>query len=154
MTRHTRYQGFIIKDHKILLIQHSQHSTGQSYWVIPGGGLDGSETEEECVIREMKEETNLDVKIERLVFDEPAHPGGVYKWRKSFICTPIAGEASPGYEPEPETATDYSISAVKWFDLRTDNEWDDEVKVNPFTYPQLMKLRKLLGYSSGRQNGE
>lgn len=65
MARHTRCQGLIIKDHKILLIQHSQNSTGRSFWVIPGGGLDGSETEEECVIREMKEETNLDVKTER-----------------------------------------------------------------------------------------
>lgn len=76
----------IIKDHKILLIQHSQNSTGRSFWVIPGGGLDGSETEEECDIREIKEETNFDVKTDRLVFDEPAHPVGVYKWRKSFIC--------------------------------------------------------------------
>jgi len=148
MARHTRYQGLIIKDHKILLIQHSRHSTGRSYWVIPGGGLDGSETEEECVIREMKEETNLDVRIERLVFDEPAHPAGVYKWRKSFVCIPIAGEASPGFEPEPEAAADYSISAVKWFDLLSDDEWGDEIKEDPFTYPQLMNLRKLLGYSN------
>jgi len=122
MARHTRYQGLIIKDHKILLIQHSQNSTGRSFWVIPGGGLDGSETEEECDIREIKEETNFDVKTDRLVFDEPAHPVGVYKWRKSFICIPIAGEASPGFEPEPEAAADYSITAVKWFDLRSDSE--------------------------------
>jgi 8-oxo-dGTP pyrophosphatase MutT (NUDIX family) len=146
MARHTRYQGFIIQDHKILLIQHRHHATGRSYWVIPGGGLDGSETEEECVIREMKEETNLNVKIERLAFDEPAYPDGVYKWRKSFICTPTSGIPSPGYEPEPEAAESYSISAVKWFDLRSDQEWGDEAKKDPFTYPQLVKLRELLGY--------
>jgi len=68
----------IIQDHKILLIQHSQHSTGRSFWVIPGGGIDGSESAEECGIREMMAETNLLVKIDRLVFDEPAPPGGVY----------------------------------------------------------------------------
>ena len=55
MARHTRYQGLIIKDHKVLLITHRQHSTGRSDWVIPGGGIEGSETEQECVIREMKE---------------------------------------------------------------------------------------------------
>ena len=54
---------------------HKHHSTGRAYWVIPGGGIEGSESEEECVIREMKEETNLDVTIDRLVFDEPGHPG-------------------------------------------------------------------------------
>ena len=146
MARHTRYQGLIIQDHKILLIRHSQHSTDISYWVIPGGGLDGSESEEECVIREMKEETNLVVKVERLAFDEPAHPDGIYKRRKSFICTPISGVASPGYEPEPEAAANYSISAVRWFDLRDDSDWREELLQDPFTYPQLVNLRQVLGY--------
>ncbi|MGD2156717.1 MAG: NUDIX hydrolase [Anaerolineales bacterium] len=144
MARHTRYQGLIIQDHKVLLIQHRQHSTGRSYWVIPGGGMDGCETEEECVIREMKEETNLDVVVDRLVFDEPGHPDGVYQWRKSYLCTPISGEASPGYEPEPEAAADYSITAVRWFDLRDESEWGDRLRQDPYTYPQLVKLRHLL----------
>jgi 8-oxo-dGTP pyrophosphatase MutT (NUDIX family) len=106
--------------------------------------MDGCETEEECVIREMKEETNLDVVVDRLVFDEPGHPDGVYQWRKSYLCTPISGEASPGYEPEPEAAADYSITAVRWFDLRDESEWGDRLRQDPYTYPQLVKLRHLL----------
>jgi ADP-ribose pyrophosphatase YjhB (NUDIX family) len=137
----------IIKDHQILLIQHGQRSSGRSYWVIPGGGREGSETEEQCVIREMKEETNLDVKIDRLAFDEPAHPDGPYQWSKSYLCTIIGGEESPGYEPEPEAAAFYSITAVKWFDLRDELGWGDEIRQDPFTFPQLVSLRKLLGYS-------
>ena len=147
MARHTRYQGLIIQDHKILLIRHTQHSTNRSYWVIPGGGIEQPETEEECVIREMKEETNLDVIIEKLAFDEPAHPVGIYKWRKSFICRPIGGEASPGYEPEPEAAADYSISAVRWIDLDDESDWGENLRQDQYTYPQLAKLRELLGYS-------
>jgi 8-oxo-dGTP pyrophosphatase MutT (NUDIX family) len=108
--------------------------------------LDSPESEEECVIREMKEETNLDVIIEQLAFDEPAPAGGVYKWRKSYICTPVSGEASPGYEPEPEVAEHYSISEVRWFDLRDVGQWEDELKDDPFTYPQLIMLREFLGY--------
>jgi len=147
MPRHTRYQGFIVQEHQVLLIKHSSVDTDLSYWVIPGGGRDDSETEEECVIREMKEETSLDVAIERLAFDEPAPAGGVYKWRKSYICTPLSGEAHPGYEPEPEAAASYSISEVKWFDLRDPGQWEDELKEDPFTLPQLIRLRELLGYT-------
>jgi len=147
MARHTRCQGMIIQDHKILLIRH-QHSTGISYWVIPGGGIEGPETEEECVIREMKEETNLIVTVDRLIFDEPSPPGGVYKWRKTFICYPVSGEASPGYEPEPEAAADYSISEVRWFDLRDESRWVDDLRQDPFTYPQLVQLRNVLGYDT------
>jgi hypothetical protein len=96
----------------------------------------------------MKEETNIDVMIDRLVFDEPAHTDGVYKWRKTFICHPVSGKASPGYEPEPEAAADYSISEVRWFDLRDESSWDDAIFQDTFTYPQLVRLREVLGYSS------
>jgi 8-oxo-dGTP pyrophosphatase MutT (NUDIX family) len=120
--------------------------TGNAYWVIPGGGLDDNETEEDCVIREMEEETSLVVKVDRLIFDEPAHPDGVYKWRKTYLCTPISGEAKPGYEPEPDAASRYSISEVRWFDLSDESEWGDDLIQDPYTYPQLLRLRGVLGY--------
>ena len=148
MARHTRYQGLIIQDDKILLIQHSPISTGLSYWVIPGGGLDGSETEAECVKREMREETNLEVKVVKLLIDEPAHPDGIYKWRKSYLCIPVGGVASPGYEPEPEAAASYSISAVRWFDLKDERDWGELQNKDPYTYPQLVNIRQVLGYST------
>lgn len=147
LSRYTRYQGLIIRDHHVLLIKHLEHSTGKSYWVIPGGGLEGDESEEQCIIREMKEETNLDVKVERLVFDEPGHPDGVYQWRKTYLCSPIGGTASPGYEPEPEAAARYSISEVAWFDLRDEARWATELIEDSITYPQLARLRRELGYS-------
>jgi len=59
MARHTRYQGMILQGDKILLIQHTQHSTGRSYWVIPGGGLEDAEKEEGCVARKMREENPI-----------------------------------------------------------------------------------------------
>ena len=146
MARHTRYQGAIIRDHHILLIRYRQHSTGRSYWIIPGGGLEGDETEEACVIREMKEETNLNVVVERLVFDEPGHPDGIYERRKTYLCWPVGGVAKPGYEPELEMAADSAIVEVRWFDLRDDRVWDPSLCQDPFTYPQLERLREVLGY--------
>ncbi|MCD4801815.1 MAG: hypothetical protein K8R16_02630, partial [Anaerolineales bacterium] len=86
--------------------------------------------------------------IDRLISDEPAHPDGIYKWRKTYICYPVSGEASPGYEPEPEAAANYSISEVRWFDLRDESDWDDGLFQNPFTYTQLINLREVLGYTS------
>jgi 8-oxo-dGTP pyrophosphatase MutT (NUDIX family) len=68
--RNIRYQGAIIKDHHILLIKHREHKTGRSYWIFPGGGIEPGETEEECVKREMKEETNLDVQVTLIPVDE------------------------------------------------------------------------------------
>ena len=55
MTGITRYQGAIIKDHHILLIKQTEHASGRSYWLIPGGGIEPGETEEVCVQREVLE---------------------------------------------------------------------------------------------------
>lgn len=45
-------------------------------WALPGGGLDDNETIDACCAREVKEETGLDVEINRLV--------GLYARRRGF----------------------------------------------------------------------
>ena len=112
MTRTVRYQGAIVHEHQLLLIQHREHATGRGYWVIPGGGQEAGESEEECVRREMREETWQDVVVERLLFDVPAAVRGVYQRRKTYLCRVIGGEAAPGYEPELDAAENYGIVAV------------------------------------------
>jgi 8-oxo-dGTP diphosphatase len=131
----------------MLLIMHRSNHNGRSYWVIPGGGIEAGESEEQCVQREMLEETNLEVRIERLLVDEPGHPDGVYKRRKTYLCRIISGEASPGFEPEPEAAADYSIVEVRWFDLRDTSGWGKLLERDPYTYPQMVSLREELGYA-------
>ncbi len=95
----------------------------------------------------MKEETNLDVEIVSLLMQEPAK--GVYRSRKTYLCTPKTGEASPGYEPEPDAASWYAIVAVKWFDLRDESKWDAELTNDSITYSQLKQVRQKLGYLPG-----
>ncbi|MDO9334390.1 MAG: NUDIX hydrolase [Dehalococcoidales bacterium] len=146
MNRHTRYQGAIVRDHHILLIRHREHNTGRSYWIFPGGGMELDETEEACVQREMKEETNLGVRIISLLLDEAGYPGGVYQRLKTYLCEITGGRASPGIEPEPEVASEYSIVEVKWFDLRNEVNWNPELVSDPLTYLPLQHVRRRLGY--------
>jgi 8-oxo-dGTP diphosphatase len=145
MPRHTRYQGAIIKDHRILLIRHREHDSGRSYWVIPGGGIEPGETEEQCVEREMMEETHLEVAVGKLILDEPGLPG-VYRVRKTYLCRPISGKAQPGHEPELGGAGDYTISEVRWFNLQDAEAWDTDLQQDQITYRQVMKIREALGY--------
>ncbi|MFC2015231.1 NUDIX domain-containing protein [Chloroflexota bacterium] len=144
--RDIRYQGAIVRDNHILLIRHRENESGRSYWVLPGGGIETGETEEACVIREMKEETNLYVRIVSLLLDELSFPEDNYRVRKTYHCEPILGEASPGFEPEPEVASWYSIVEVKWFNLQDETGWDPELISDPYSYPQVQRVRKKLGY--------
>jgi 8-oxo-dGTP pyrophosphatase MutT (NUDIX family) len=149
MARTARYQGAIIQDDHILLIKHHHHDDGSEYWVLPGGGREAGETEEACVQREMKEETRLDVRVERLLLDVQIDPSSAYR-RKTYLCTPMAGEARPGCEPEPDAAQLYAISEVAWFDLRDEARWDPLAVGDRITYPQLQRIRAALGYCPDR----
>lgn len=54
-------KGVIICDDKVLLLKNERDE-----WDLPGGKLRFDTSPEACVIREVKEETNLDVEVEKL----------------------------------------------------------------------------------------
>jgi drug/metabolite transporter (DMT)-like permease/ADP-ribose pyrophosphatase YjhB (NUDIX family) len=145
--RRTRYQGAILSDNRVLLIRHQEHASGRDYWVIPGGGRLDGESEEECVVREMKEETNLQVTVRRLLLDERFVSEYGKEHHKTYLCDMISGHASPGYEPELEASQHYAIVEVGWFDLRDEASWGEKVINDHFTYPLMCKLRAGLGYA-------
>ena len=71
--------GIILKNHKILLLQRSnytQHFAG--YWGCPGGRAELGETAEENVIREVKEECNLDFTPTKII------KTGIWQERKFY----------------------------------------------------------------------
>ncbi|MBI5030778.1 MAG: NUDIX hydrolase [Chloroflexi bacterium] len=146
MSERIRYQGAIIRDDYILLIKHRHHADGRAYWIIPGGGREDGETEEECVVREMREETNLDVAVEKLLFEESLTDGNVSWYGKTYWCRVVGGEAKPGYEPEIEASSHYGIVAVAWFDLRHPENWEPLLINDWITFPLVQKIQKMLGY--------
>lgn len=51
---------------------------GQSYWTLPGGGVESGESFEQAVIREVFEETHLHVNVGKFLFEEPHIHGTIY----------------------------------------------------------------------------
>ena len=62
----TASRVIILNQGKILLIHRLK--SGQEYYVLPGGSIEKGETPQQAAIREIKEETNLDIYLERLVW--------------------------------------------------------------------------------------
>lgn len=58
--RHFTVSGIILKNNKVLLVWHNKLNT----WLYPGGHIEKNETPDEALIREIKEETNLDVELQ------------------------------------------------------------------------------------------
>ena len=148
MKRATRYQGAIVHNDHILLIKHCEHATGRIYWLLPGGGRESHETEEACVQRDMLEETQLVVSVERPLLHEECIPLEVYYKRcKTYLCEVVNGNAQPGYDPEAESAQRHAIAEVRWFDLRNSAEFPDCVRDDPLIFPLLQRIRAILGYA-------
>ena len=55
----TVVKGLFVKDDKVLLVKEAPELADE--WEVPGGGLDFGENPHEGLIREIKEEMNLDV---------------------------------------------------------------------------------------------
>lgn len=55
--------GIIIKDNKVLIGQRRFEDKFGGKWEFPGGKLESSELPEDCIIRELKEELDIDVKF-------------------------------------------------------------------------------------------
>lgn len=140
--RIVRCQGVVMREGDLLMVQHINHRTGREYWWLPGGGIHAGETREACVVREIKEETQLDVAVERLLFEsfDPARRQ-MYQAYATFLCRPIGGSVGIGHEAESSAI--HSIIGVAWFALWDEREWQADF-YKEHLYPLLKQIQNAL----------
>ena len=144
MAQQARHQAAVVQAGKLLLIQHHFFANDESWWNLPGGRQEPGETGFETVAREVREETGLLVRVEKLLLDEPYQGPGRYNAYKTYLCKPLSGTAAPGREPEADTQSLYEISAVCWVDLWDESSWGEDIRANPVTGPQIRRIRDRL----------
>lgn len=85
---------------RLLLVKRSVEPK-RGYWCLPGGFIELGETPEAGALRELKEETGLDGKIERLL-GVRSSPGTLYHTilMVGYLVKETLGEPSPGDDAE------------------------------------------------------
>jgi ADP-ribose pyrophosphatase YjhB (NUDIX family) len=100
---HVRVTGVVIEDDRILLLNQDT-DTGRS-WSLPGGKVEEGETIRDALIREMREETGLDIEPERLLYVCDHLPGGgthvVHLTFEARRTGGTAGQITPGLDTRP-----------------------------------------------------
>ena len=97
----------VIKDKSVLLVKHNL-----GHWGFPKGHIENNELEKETAVREVKEETNVDIKIDLdkkyTIKYSPKHD--VEKEVVFFIASPISSKLIP---------QESEIDTVKYIDFDT-----------------------------------
>lgn len=112
--------GLLEKDGKFLLV-NARVGAPKGLWNIPAGRVDEGEVVEEAAVREVKEETGLDVMIEGLVNvfhrmkNKVADKNII---RVNFKMSIVGGELNP---PKDE------INEARWFSLKEIKNMEDSM---------------------------
>ena len=62
-------KAMVLKNNKILILKrHPKQKVAPGKWEMTGGKLEMDESLEECLIREVKEETNIDIEIKKILY--------------------------------------------------------------------------------------
>ncbi len=118
----------MVKDDALLVMHRNKFGT--EYDTLPGGAVEMGESTEQCAVREVQEETGVQVSNIRLVFVE--HAGDMYGDQYIYVADYASGE--PQLSPHSQ---EYAINQLgqnlyqpKWLPL-------EELKTAPFLSDEL-----------------
>jgi len=114
----TRIQAIVVRGQRILMAK--QRLKKREYWCLPGGGMEGDETLEEGVLRELKEECNVDGRVLRLT-GNLIEASGV----EAFTYLVDIGDQEPslGHDPEVDPSAPILVD-LQWLALNEVPERD------------------------------
>jgi 8-oxo-dGTP diphosphatase len=144
--------GAVVTDSRgrLLLIKRG-HEPGAGLWSLPGGRVEPGETDAEALVREMREETGLEVEPGPLLgaVRRPARDGGILDIR-DYAATVTGGTLTPGddaadarwadvAELNSLAITDGLVEALTEWGVLSENSNDRRI------LPELLPARRLFG---------
>jgi 8-oxo-dGTP diphosphatase len=117
----TRACGAVILNDRILMVRHAHN--GREYWTLPGGKIEDGEPPSEAAVREVWEETGLDLKIERYLFSTTSAMGSV---TRCYLMVPPDPGSTVALGEDPEEAhlapEERMLQDVRWHSLESMRE--------------------------------
>lgn len=121
----------IVLDEENRMLMVKQHHDGKDIWMVPGGSIEEGEGAREAAVREVKEETGLDVNVTRLVWHVEEVSSRGQRFVDFFLADVVGGELGLGEDPEFDEEGQV-IREVKFLTR-------DEIKGIKYLYPEYLR---------------
>ncbi len=115
--------GVILKEDKILLLKRadSDEFAKRGSWTFPAGRVNYCETPDDAVLREIKEETSLNVEILKPIKIWSKTRGAVWRISIDYLCKYVGGVTKLSTEHD-----DYVWASFKVLDRMAVDDWIKE----------------------------
>ncbi len=91
----------VLQDEEGRILMVRQHHEDRDLWMVPGGGIEEGENSIEAAVREVKEETGLDIEVIGVAWHiEEVSPERGQRFVNYMIGRIIGGELALGSDPE------------------------------------------------------
>lgn len=106
-----RVRAVIIQDGKLLTIKRIKNN--ETYFVLPGGGVEKCEDEKSALIRECLEEVNVDVVVGHLIYGQEFNGNE----ELFYLCDIVSGVVERGNGDEYEKMSENNYYEPAWLSL-------------------------------------
>ncbi len=121
----------VILDNQNRMLMVKQEHEDRDIWMVPGGGIEEGENSVDAAVREIKEETGLDIEVGKLIWhvEEVSERG--QRFVNFFMGRIIGGEMALGLDPEFDEDSQV-LREVKFMSRQ-------EIEEIPVLYPEYLK---------------
>lgn len=129
---HIGVRVFIMdSQNRLLLVKHKHCQEDKAFWILPGGGLEENEYSWDAAIREVKEETSLDIQVVDLLYTLEEKTDDGLRCTNYFLGEVIGGDIALGKDPEFDEAHQV-LSDIAYFSK-------DDLNALENVYPEIVK---------------
>ena len=115
----------IVLDNKNRMLIVRQHHEGRDIWMVPGGSIEDGEYGIQAAVREIKEETGLDIEVDRLLWhvEEVSQRG--QRFVSIYLAFPLDPDAEPVLGSDPELGDNQVLREVRYMSREEIKELDN-----------------------------
>ncbi|MDO8469882.1 MAG: AAA family ATPase [bacterium] len=88
-------RAVVVERGEVLLVKRVRHD--EAFWVFPGGHIEAGETAHAALVREVREEADIDIRPVDVLASDRTADGSFTRW---YVCERVSGLPGPGNGPE------------------------------------------------------